>query len=68
MTRTPIAGYTVCKVFTETERHYLSDTGDDLTEWLAANPQFEVVASVVVQSSDRGRHCLTICAFLRERP
>lgn len=63
----PIASYTVCKVFTETERRFLSDIGEDITEWLAANPQFEVVGRAVVQSSDRGRHCISICVFVRER-
>lgn len=63
----PLAGYTVCKVFTETERRYLSDIGHRITEWLAANPQFEVVGRTVVQSSDRGRHCLSVVLLARER-
>ena len=67
MTRTPIASYTVCKVFTEVDRRYLSDIGDQITEWLATNPQFEVVGKVVVQSSDRGRHCLSAVVMVRER-
>lgn len=63
----PIAGYTVCKVFTEVDRRYLTDIGDQITEWLVTNPQFEVVGRVVVQSSDRGRHCLSAIVFVRER-
>lgn len=63
----PIAGYTVCKVFTEVERRYLTDIGDQITAWLATNPQFEVVGKVVVQSSDRGRHCISVAIFVRER-
>jgi hypothetical protein len=63
----PIAGYTLCKVFTETERRYLSEVGDNLTAWLAEHPEYEILEVVVVQSSDRSRHCLSAVAFLRER-
>jgi hypothetical protein len=63
----PIAGYTRCEVFSETERRYLGEVGDNLTAWLAEHPQYEVVEVVMVQSSDRSRHCLSAVAFLRER-
>jgi len=54
-----------CKVFTATKARERDGLGDELTRWLAANPEVEVVDREVLQSSDREFHCLSIVIFYR---
>ncbi len=51
------------KVFSATKARDRSALGDRFTEWLEANPEFEVVDTVVTQSSDAEFHCLTFTVF-----
>lgn len=63
----PVAGYTHVKVFSATRYVERERLGEHLTEWLAANPQLEVVDTQVLQSSDAAYHCSSIVIFLRDR-
>lgn len=58
---------TGCKTFTATRAREREELGDQLTAWLAAHPDVEVVDTVVAQSSDSQFHCLTIVIFHRAR-
>lgn len=40
--------------------------GEQVTAWLAARPNIEVVEIVVTQSSDAAFHCIAISVFYRE--
>ena len=53
------------KVFSATKARDREDIGDRVSAWIAANPEVEIVQTVVAQSSDRSFHCLSlvlICA------
>ena len=53
------------KVFSTTLARDRGVMGETITEWLAENPDIEIVDKVVTQSSDREFHCLTITIFFR---
>ena len=53
----------VVKVFTATRASDREDLGARITTWMRANPGLEISSTVVVQSSDRSYHCLTIVLF-----
>jgi hypothetical protein len=55
------------KVFSATVLRQRATLGEQVTEWLEANPKVEVIDSVVTQSSDAAYHCLTITVFYREQ-
>jgi hypothetical protein len=38
-----------------------------ITEWIRSHPDLELFDKVVLQSSDREFHCLTIVILFRER-
>lgn len=59
--------FTGVKVFSATKAKERDELGTVLTNWIAANPQFEILDRVVTQSSDREFHCLTITVFFRHR-
>jgi hypothetical protein len=62
MTTNPIS---VMKVFSATKAQDREVLGNRVTDWLNANPQLEVLKTVVSLSSDRKFHCLSlvlICA------
>ncbi len=59
--------FTGVKVFSATKAKERDELGTVLTNWIAANPQFEILDRVVTQSSDREFHCLTITIFYRHR-
>jgi len=48
------------KVFSATKARDREDIGDRVNAWIAANPGVEIVQTVVVQSSDRSFHCLSL--------
>ena len=54
------------KVFSATRAKDREELGETITRWLAENPRIHPVDRVVVQSSDREFHCLTITIFYRE--
>jgi hypothetical protein len=60
-----INGYTGAKVFTATVAQKREALGDEVTRWLGANRDVEVVDTVVSQSSDSQFHCVTIVVFYR---
>jgi hypothetical protein len=59
--------YTGVKVFSATKAKERESLGEVITQWLRANPNIEVVDTVVTQSSDREFHCLTITIFYKDR-
>ena len=59
--------WTAAKVFSATKAKERDELGEVITQWLAANPDVEIVDKVVTQSSDREFHCLTITIFYRRK-
>jgi hypothetical protein len=53
------------KVFSATKAKERGALGERVTEWMRANPEAEVVETVVRQSSDREFHCLSLVVFWR---
>jgi len=51
------------KVFSATKARDREVLGERITEWMAQNPKYSVVDTVVTQSSDHEFHCLTITVF-----
>jgi len=58
--------FTGVKVFCATKAKEREALGDFVTMWIRGNPQLEIVAKVVRQSSDAEFHCFTIMLFYRE--
>jgi len=55
--------YNGVKVFTVTKAKDREYVGDDIGRWIADHPECKLVDKVVVQSSDREFHCLSIVLF-----
>ena len=55
------------KVFSATKAKERESLGDQVTHWIRANPNCEIVDKIVTQSSDSEFHCLTITLFYKER-
>lgn len=55
------------KVFSATKAKEREGLGDEVTKWIRANPDAEIVDKIVTQSSDSEFHCLTITLFYRPR-
>jgi hypothetical protein len=51
------------KVFSATMAQERDQLGEKITQWLAANPNVEIVDKIVTQSSDEAFHCLAITLF-----
>ena len=51
------------KVFFATMVAQRDRLGETVTEWLAANPTYEVADMVVTQSSDNSFHCISITVW-----
>lgn len=58
--KTPIQ---LVKVFSVTKAREREEIGDRVTAWVAANPDMQIVRTVVAQSSDASYHCLSIVVF-----
>jgi hypothetical protein len=58
--------FTGVKVFSATKAKDREEMGEVITRWLGEHPRLRPVDHVVVQSSDREFHCLTITLFYRE--
>jgi hypothetical protein len=56
------------KIFSATKAKEREDLGEQVTRWLLANQDLEVVDRSVLQSSDDEFHCLTVVLFYRPRP
>jgi hypothetical protein len=59
--------FTGVKVFSATKAKERDDLGEQVTRWLRANGDLEVVDRTVVQSSDNEFHCLTVVLFYRAK-
>jgi hypothetical protein len=51
------------KIFSATMAQERDRLGDRITEWMREHPDFEIVDTVVTQSSDEAFHCLAITVF-----
>ncbi len=54
------------KIFSATMAQERDRLGDRITDWLREHPSFEIVDTVVTQSSDEAFHCLVITLFYQE--
>jgi hypothetical protein len=59
--------FTGVKVFSATKAKERDDLGEQVTRWLRANADLEVVDRTVTQSSDNEFHCLTVVIFYKPR-
>ena len=59
--------FTGVKVFSATKAKEREDLGEQVTRWLRANGDLEIVDRTVVQSSDNEFHCLTVVLFYRNK-
>jgi hypothetical protein len=59
--------FTGVKVFSATKAKERDDLGEQVTRWLRANADLEIVDRTVVQSSDNEFHCLTVVLFYKPR-
>ncbi len=55
--------FTGVKVFSATKAKEREELGANVTRWLRRNDHLRLVDKVVVQSSDREFHCLTMVLF-----
>ncbi len=54
------------KIFSATMAQERDRLGDRITDWLRQNSTFEIVDTIVTQSSDEAFHCLVISLFYHE--
>ena len=59
--------FTGVKVFSATKAKERDELGEQVTRWLRANGDLEIVDRTVIQSSDNEFHCLTIVLFYRPK-
>lgn len=55
------------KVFSATKAKEREGLGEQVTHWIRANPDMEIIDKIVTQSSDSEFHCLTITLFYKKR-
>ncbi|WP_373047962.1 hypothetical protein [Vulgatibacter sp.] len=55
------------KVFSATRARDRDELGANVTRWLKANSDLDVIDRVVVQSSDNEFHCLSVVIFYEVR-
>lgn len=55
--------FTGVKVFSATKARERENLGEQVTQWIRANPEARILDKIVTQSSDREYHCLTITVF-----
>jgi len=53
------------KVFSATKAKERGTLGEAVTVWIRANPNKEILDTIVTQSSDSEFHCLTITLFYK---
>lgn len=54
------------KIFSATMAQDRDRLGERITEWIRQNPAFEIVDTIVTQSSDEAFHCLAVTLFYWE--
>jgi hypothetical protein len=54
---------TSIKVFSVTKARERDELGERVTAWIAANPDVQIVRTVLTQSSDARFHCLSMTLF-----
>ncbi len=54
------------KIFSATMAQERDRLGERITEWMREHPAYEIVDTVVTQSSDEAFHCLVITLFYYE--
>jgi hypothetical protein len=54
------------KIFSATMAQERDRLGERITEWIREHPGFEIVDTIVTQSSDEAFHCLVITIFYNE--
>ena len=54
------------QIFSATMAKERDQLGDRVTQWMRSHPEYEIVDSVVTQSSDDAFHCLAITLFYHE--
>jgi len=67
-TRAVKAAISVLKVFSATMQRDRERLGDRVSDWLAENPQLEVLQTIVSLSSDSSYHCLSFVLICAQRP
>lgn len=60
--------FTGLKVFSSTKAAEREVLGEEITRWIAAHPELEIVDRECRLSSDNEFHCLTITLFYRPKP
>lgn len=55
------------KIFSATMAQDRDRLGERITDWIREHPDFEIVDTVVTQSSDEAFHCLVISLFYIEQ-
>lgn len=59
--------FTGVRVFSATKAKDREALGDQVTRWLRANDDLEIVDRTVIQSSDSEFHCLTVVLFYKPK-
>ena len=59
--------FTGVKVFSATKAKERDDLGEQVTRWLRANADLEIVDRNIMQSSDNEFHCLTVVLFYKPK-
>ena len=55
--------FNAVKVFSATMAQERDRLGERITEWIREHPQYEIVDTIVTQSSDEAFHCLVLTIF-----
>jgi hypothetical protein len=59
--------FTGVKVFSATKAKEREDLGEQVTRWMRANADLQIVDRTVMQSSDNEFHCLTVVIFYKPK-
>jgi hypothetical protein len=59
--------FTGVKVFSATKAKERDDLGEQVTRWLRANADLEIVDRSITQSSDNEFHCLAVVLFYKPK-
>lgn len=62
-----IEAYDSLEVFSATKARDREALGEKVTAYLRAHPELEVVDKIVMQSSDREFHCMSVTIFFKRR-
>lgn len=62
----PGVAFNGVKIFSATMAQQREALGEQVTEWLARNPQCKPTEMIVTQSSDSAFHCITITVLYKQ--